>query len=84
MKCAIKMILFKISSGIVFDGFFFFGGGGGYIIFWDLMFDLTLRYRSNQNTVVLQILRQRKAHLRFRSVTRVNDIHACCWYPMVR
>lgn len=82
MKCAIKMILFKISSGIVFDGIFFWGGG--VITFWGLMFDLTLRYRSNQNTVVLQILRQRKAHLRFRSVTSVNDIHACCWYPMVR
>lgn len=81
MKCAIRMILFKISSGIVFDGFFF---GGGYITFWGLMFDLTLRYISNQNTVVLQTLRQRKAHLRFRSVTRVNDIHVCCWYPMVR
>lgn len=83
MKCAIRMILFKISSGIVFDGFFFFLGGG-YITFWGLMFDLTLRYISNQNTVVLQTLRQRKAHLRFRSVTRVNDIHVCCWYPMVR
>lgn len=81
MKCAIRMILFKISSGIVFDVFFFWGG---YITFWGLMFDLTLRYISNQNTVVLQTLRQRKAHLRFRSVTRVNDIHACCWYPMVR
>lgn len=82
MKCAIRMILFKISSGIVFDGFFFLVGG--YITFWGLMFDLTLRYISNQNTVVLQTLRQRKAHLRFRSVTRVNDIHVCCWYPMVR
>lgn len=80
MKCAIRIILFKISSGIVFDVFF----GGGYITFWGLMFDLTLRYISNQNTVVLQTLRQRKAHLRFRSVTSVNDIHACCWYPMVR
>lgn len=72
----------KLVQVLFLMGFFF--GGGGYITFWGLMFDLTLRYRSNQNTVVLQILRQRKAHLRFRSVTRVNDIHACCWYPMVR
>lgn len=71
----------KLVQVLFLMGFFW---GGGYITFWGLMFDLTLRYRSNQNTVVLQILRQRKAHLRFRSVTRVNDIHASCWYPMVR
>lgn len=47
MKCVIKMILFKISLGIVFDGVFFWERGGGYIIFWGLMFDLILCYRSN-------------------------------------
>lgn len=49
----------KLVQVLFLMGFFFWGGG--YITFWGLMFDLTLRYRSNQNTVVLQILRQRKA-----------------------